>query len=215
MQASSTACAALLDIIPGSSHNSSGVMIEIRFHGRGGQGAVIATKILADAFFREGKHVQSFPAFGVERRGAPVMAFTRIDDEPIFVRCNIYEPDIVVVLDPTLLDEIDVIGGLKHGGTILLNSPHQEISIPGFKPFVVTIVDATAIAVRHGLGTDTNPIVNTAILGAFARVTGLVGIESVLDSIREGVPVGPEKNADAAREAYEQTHVLTGDAKEK
>lgn len=190
-------------------------MREIRFHGRGGQGSVVAAKILADAFFHEGKHVQSFPAFGVERRGAPVMAFTRIDDQPIYIRCNIYTPDIVVVLDPTLLGEINVISGLKSGGMILLNSPSHEVTIPEFEPFRVAAVDATAVAVRHGLGTNTNPIVNTAILGAFAQVTGLVTIESVVDSIREGVPKGPEKNAAAAREAYEQAHVLSSAAVKK
>ncbi len=176
---------------------------------------MIAAKILADAFFREGKHVQSFPAFGVERRGAPVMAFTRVDDTPIFIRSNIYAPDIVVVLDPTLLNETGVVVGLKNGGAIVLNSPHHEIVIPEFKDFSVATVDATEIAVRHGLGTHTNPIVNTAILGAFARATGLVGIESVVESIRDGVPKGHEQNAAAARDAYEQTHVLNEAAKKK
>ncbi|RJP71518.1 MAG: pyruvate ferredoxin oxidoreductase [Candidatus Abyssobacteria bacterium SURF_17] len=184
-------------------------MIEIRFHGRGGQGAVVAAKILADAFFREGKHVQSFPAFGVERRGAPVTAFTRIDHAPILIRCNIYQPDIVVVLDPTILNETDVTGGLKQGGMIILNAPRKETGIQRLEQFLVATVDATAIAVRHGLGTNTNPIVNTAILGSFARATGVVGIESVLASIREGVPKGPEENAAAAREAYEHTQELT------
>lgn len=183
-------------------------MIEIRVHGRGGQGAVVAAKILADAFFREGKHVQSFPAFGVERRGAPVMAFTRIDDAPIFIRCNIYEPDIVVVLDPTLLSEVGVTNGLKKGGTILLNVPRENIDHSKFRKFTVAAVDATSIAVRHGLGTNTNPIVNTAILGAFARATGLVGIDSVAASISEGVPTRPEENAAAAREAFERTHLM-------
>ncbi|MBI5118982.1 2-oxoacid:acceptor oxidoreductase family protein [Candidatus Poribacteria bacterium] len=185
-------------------------MIEIRFHGRGGQGAVTSAKILADAFFRENKHVQSFPAFGVERRGAPVMAFTRIDENPIFIRCNVYEPDIVVVLDPTLVGETDVVGGLKSGGKVLLNSPNQRVEIPAFKPFAVATVNATELAVRHGLGSRSNPIVNTAILGAFARATGLVGLDSILESIREGVPKGAEKNVAAARDAYEQT-LLFGD----
>ncbi|MBI4830241.1 MAG: 2-oxoacid:acceptor oxidoreductase family protein [Candidatus Lindowbacteria bacterium] len=183
-------------------------MIEIRFHGRGGQGAVTSAKILADAFFREDKHVQSFPAFGVERRGAPVMAFTRIDEKPIFIRCNVYEPDIVVVLDPTLLGETDVVGGLKSGGLIVLNSPNQSVEIAEFKPFAVATVNATEIAVRHGLGTKSNPIVNTAILGAFARATGIVSIESVVECIRVGVPKAADKNAAAAREAYERTRVL-------
>jgi 2-oxoacid:acceptor oxidoreductase gamma subunit (pyruvate/2-ketoisovalerate family) len=185
-------------------------MIEVRFHGRGGQGAVVAAKILADAFFHEGKHVQSFPAFGVERRGAPVMAFTRIDEQPIYIRCNIYTPNFVVALDPTLLTETNIISGLNPGGMILLNSPLHEVTHPEFKPFAVAVVDATAIAVRHRLGTRTNPIVNTAILGAFSRATGLVRIESVMASIREGVPKGPEENAAAAREAYEHTLLLTG-----
>jgi 2-oxoacid:acceptor oxidoreductase gamma subunit (pyruvate/2-ketoisovalerate family) len=183
-------------------------MIEIRFHGRGGQGAVVAAKILADAFFREGTHVQSFPAFGVERRGAPVMAFTRVDEQPIYIRCNIYTPDIVVVLDPTLLHETNVVGGLKAGGLILLNSPPDKAARPAFESFKVAAVDATAIAVKRGLGTNTNPIVNTAILGAFAQATGLVRIESIDLAIREGVPKGPEENAAAAREAYEQAHAL-------
>jgi 2-oxoacid:acceptor oxidoreductase gamma subunit (pyruvate/2-ketoisovalerate family) len=178
-------------------------MIEIRFHGRGGQGAVVAAKILADAFFREGKHVQSFPAFGVERRGAPVMAFTRVDDAPIFLRSNIYEPDIVVLLDPTLLHEVGVTDGLKNGGMMIINSPRHEFE--EFKDISIAGVNATEIAVRHGLGTQTNPIVNTAILGAFAKATGLVSIESVTECIREGVPKNAEENAAAARESFAKT----------
>ncbi|RJP18844.1 MAG: pyruvate ferredoxin oxidoreductase [Candidatus Abyssobacteria bacterium SURF_5] len=190
-------------------------MIEIRFHGRGGQGAVVAAKILADAFFHEGKHVQSFPAFGVERRGAPVTAFTRIDDSPIYIRCNIYEPDIIVVLDPTLLHETSVVGGLKAGGLIVLNIAPRPLSNPELQRYTVAAVDATAIAVKHNLGTSTNPIVNTAILGAFAQVSGLVRIESVLQAIREGVPKGPEQNAAAAQDAYEQASLITTPATNK
>ncbi len=183
-------------------------MIEIRFHGRGGQGAVVAAKILADAFFREGKHVQSFPAFGVERRGAPVAAFTRVDDNPIFLRCNIYSPDIVVVLDPTLVHEAGVTTGLKIDGMVIINTPRHDLDAAAFEDFNLASIDATAIAVRHGLGTNTNPIVNTAILGAFARATGLVGIEAVADSILVGVPKNAEENATAAREAYKETHIV-------
>ncbi|MCK5562096.1 MAG: 2-oxoacid:acceptor oxidoreductase family protein, partial [Thermoplasmata archaeon] len=96
-------------------------MIEIRFHGRGGQGAVVASNILAEAAFREGKDVQAFPYFGVERRGAPVTAFTKIDEKPIRVRSQIYEPDHVIVLDQSLLRSIDVAQGIKPGGLILVN----------------------------------------------------------------------------------------------
>ncbi len=91
-------------------------MIEIRTHGRGGQGAVIASEILAEAFFREGKYVQAFPAFGVERRGAPVVAFTRVADDEIRERCEIYEPDHLIVLDPVLIDTVNITAGLKKGG---------------------------------------------------------------------------------------------------
>ena len=97
-------------------------MIEIRIHGRGGQGAVIASEVLASAFFKEGKFVQAFPAFGVERRGAPVMAFTRVDDQPIRIRHFIYEPDHIIILDPTLIESTQVDSGLKENGWIVINT---------------------------------------------------------------------------------------------
>ena len=190
-------------------------LIEIRFHGRGGQGAVVAAKILADAFFREGKHVQSFPAFGVERRGAPVTAFTRVDDNHIFLRCNIYTPDIIVVMDSTLMHETAVTAGLKSNGMIVINASREGINAFEYGGFAVAFVDATEIAVRRGLGTKTNPIVNTAILGAFARVMGLVDIESVVQSILVGVPKHAEENAAAAREAYDETYTVKNAMKER
>ena len=97
-------------------------MIEIRFHGRGGQGAVVASNILADAAFREGKYVQAFPYFGVERRGAPVTSFTRIDKNPIKIKSQVYNPNYIVVLDPTLMDVTDVTSGLNKDGVVLINS---------------------------------------------------------------------------------------------
>jgi 2-oxoacid:acceptor oxidoreductase gamma subunit (pyruvate/2-ketoisovalerate family) len=180
-------------------------MIEIRFHGRGGQGAVVASKLLASALFREGKFVQSFPAFGVERRGAPVMAFLRVDEQPIKIRTNVYEPDHIVVLDPTLVDVVDVTNGLKPGGWIILNSEHLPGQFEDFAPFRVGTVDASRIAVENQLGSRTQPIVNTAIIGAFSRVTGLVSIDTVVQSIEESAPTKKEANARAAREAYEKT----------
>jgi 2-oxoacid:acceptor oxidoreductase gamma subunit (pyruvate/2-ketoisovalerate family) len=184
-------------------------VIEIRFHGRGGQGSVVAAKVLAEAFFHEAKHVQSFPAFGVERRGAPVMAFTRVDDAPIYIRCNIYEPDVIIVLDPTLLSEVAVTDGMKSGGLALINIPHEDAGTLALGDVTVATVNATEIAVRHSLGTNTNPIVNTAILGAYARASGLVTIESVAEAIRVGVPKDAEKNAEAAEDAFRETHILT------
>lgn len=179
-------------------------MIEIRFHGRGGQGAQVASRVLAVAFFHEGFYVQSFPAFGVERRGAPVMAFLRIDREPIQLRVNIYEPDHLVVLDPTLIGAIDITSGLKPEGWILINSHQPPEAFQGLKGFRIATVDATSIAIRNGLGSRTNPIVNTAILGAFSKITGLIGIDSIALAIREEVPVKKDENAKAAREAYQE-----------
>jgi 2-oxoacid:acceptor oxidoreductase gamma subunit (pyruvate/2-ketoisovalerate family) len=184
-------------------------LIEIRFHGRGGQGAVTAANILAEAAFREGKDVQAFPYFGVERRGAPVTAFTKIDDDPIRVRSQIYEPDFVVVLDQSLLKSIDVALGLKSEGIILVNIDKKPETIKKEikGDFKIATVDATGIAIRHTLGTKAAPIVNTAILGAFAKVTGLVKIESIVDSIKMKAPLKKDENAKAAVEAFENVNI--------
>ena len=178
-------------------------MIEIRMHGRGGQGGVIAAKILASAIFKEGKFAQSFPSFGVERRGAPVLAFTRVDDKPIRLRTAIYEPDHIIILDATLIKSTNVFSGLRRGGTILVNASSSPAVFNFPDEYPAMSVDAAGIAARHGLGAKSMPIVNTAMLGAFAKFTRLVGIESVIEAITEGVPIKQEENAAAALEAYE------------
>lgn len=183
-------------------------MIELRFHGRGGQGAVIASELLAHAAFLEGRHPQSFPFFGVERRGAPVAAFARIDDKPVLLRTQVTSPDIVVVLDAGLMRTVPVTCGLKEGGLLLVNTEHPAADIPPGGAATVAAVDASAIAVRHGLGSRTIPIANTAILGALARASRVVRIGSVLHAIREHVPAKPAENVEAAREAYERAEVL-------
>ena len=177
-------------------------MRELRIHGRGGQGAVIASKVLAVALFREGRWVQSFPAFGVERRGAPVTAFLRVADVPVRLRCEVAAPDDLIVLDPTLIDAIDVTAGLKPGGGILINSDRPPAHYAKLRErFRVATVDAGAIAAAHGIGSRTQPIVNTAILGAFARWSGLVSLDAVCDAILEEVPVRGDANVAAARVA--------------
>jgi 2-oxoacid:acceptor oxidoreductase gamma subunit (pyruvate/2-ketoisovalerate family) len=182
-------------------------MLEIRTHGRGGQGAVVASEVLAAAFFKEGKHVQSFPTFGVERRGAPVAAFTRVDDQPIRLRCEVYEPNHVMVLGETLVESVDVTAGLKDGGWIIINTELAPSQFDFPKKFRVATVDASGIAVKHGLGSVTFPIVNTSILGAFCKVTGAVNLESVAQSIREYIPVKWEENVKAAQEAFDKVRV--------
>lgn len=186
-------------------------IIEIRLHGRGGQGAVVASKILATAAFLDGMEVQSFPTFGVERRGAPVAAFVRFSKSKILIRSAVYTPKYVVVLDPTLLiGGLDIITkGLQPSGIILVNTKDD---ISGFNlgdKYDLYAVDASAIAVRNKIGTVTTPIVNTAITGAFAKATGLVTIESVLQAIRKNVPVKAEANVNAAREAFDETKCLS------
>jgi pyruvate ferredoxin oxidoreductase gamma subunit len=173
-------------------------MIEIRFHGRGGQGAVTAAEILAKAAFEDGKYCQAFPFFGAERKGAPVMAFTRISDKPIKKRYQVYNPDYVIVLDETLLEAVDVLSGLKEEGKVIINS-NNDVDLG--KDVESFNIDATGIALDI-LGV---PIVNTVMLGALARITGIVSIDSIEKVTKETFPgrIG-EKNAKATKIAYEK-----------
>jgi 2-oxoacid:acceptor oxidoreductase gamma subunit (pyruvate/2-ketoisovalerate family) len=132
------------------------------------------------------------------------MAFLRVDPQPILLRVNIYEPDHIVVLDPTLIGAVDVTSGLKQDGWIIINSHQPPEIFNHLKGFKTATVDATSIAIRNGLGSRTSPIVNTAILGAFSKVTGLIGIHSIALAIREELPGKKDENAKAAREAYEE-----------
>jgi 2-oxoacid:acceptor oxidoreductase gamma subunit (pyruvate/2-ketoisovalerate family) len=179
-------------------------MVEIRFHGRGGQGTVVASKILADAIAKEGNWVQAYPEFGVERRGSPVVAFIRIDDKQIYDKSRIYTPDHVVVVDPTLVEAIDITEGLKPGGTIIINSDRKPEDMAFHGKFKVRTVNATEIAVKHRLGSLAAPIVNTAIAGAVIKILGLTKIESLAAAIREGIAIKPEDNVKAAQEAFEK-----------
>jgi 2-oxoacid:acceptor oxidoreductase gamma subunit (pyruvate/2-ketoisovalerate family) len=178
-------------------------MVEIRIHGRGGQGVVIASKVLAVAAAKEGKRVQSFPTFGAERRGAPVAAFTRIDERDVRLKCEIYHPDHVIVLDPVLHTIVDVTAGLKEGGWIVINSEAARESYGFSEKWNVGMVDGSSISLRHGLGTKTEPIVNMALLGAFSRVTDVIGIRALTEAIRESFPTHSKPNEMAAIEAYE------------
>jgi pyruvate ferredoxin oxidoreductase gamma subunit len=175
-------------------------MIEIRLHGRGGQGSVTAAELLAVAAFDDGKEAQAFPAFGVERRGAPVMAFCRISDGPIRLRTQIYDPDYVIVQDPTLMNSVNVLAGLKPDGTVLINSESKPEDLKLNTKARVVAFPATEIALEE-LG---RPIMNTVLLGAFAGLSGMISFEAIERSIRHRFPgeLG-EKNIKAARRAYE------------
>ena len=174
----------------------------VRFHGRGGEGVVIASELLVDAAFKEGRWVQSFPFFGAERRGVPVTAFVRISDRPIRLRGPLYEPHYVVVLSPFLSEGVNVTEGLKKGGLLLINSPGRRKRLE-YEGYRVVKVDATKIAVKLGLVVAGTAVVNTVMLGAFVRATRIVTIDSLQEAIRERWPnqLG-ERNAHAAMLGY-------------
>lgn len=152
-------------------------MLEVRFHGRGGQGAVTSCEILSSAIIEEGRYAQGFASFGPERRGAPVLAFVRAGDEAAKLREQVYHPDIVAVLDPTLMRILDVTSGLKEGGWLVLNSkkPLAELR-PMFRPDIkLAVADATSIARQVLLV----PIVSVSILGSLIRATKVVELKSL------------------------------------
>jgi pyruvate ferredoxin oxidoreductase gamma subunit len=181
-------------------------MLEIRIHGRGGQGAQVACQMLAAAFFRAGRQVQAFAAYGGERRGAPVTASLRVDDRPIRLRCDIERPDWVLVLDPTLLADLAA-ASVKDDGCVLVNGATAPCSRAPLAGRTLAI-DATAIAAAAGLG----PIVSTAMLGAFAGASGLLALDDVTAAVREGSPARAGDNVAACRTAYLAAAQLHGAA---
>ncbi len=180
--------------------------VEIRFHGRGGQGAVTAATLLVAAALRDGKWGQAIPSFGAERRGAHVLAFARVSSRYVPLHSQVRRPRVLVVLDPGLLvaERGRVLSGLREGGVVVANTP-LPVDVGAARLFMV---DATRIAKELGLIVSGWPVVNTAMLGALARATGVVTIDSVVRAIKEywsGRPRVAELNAEAARRAYEET----------
>jgi pyruvate ferredoxin oxidoreductase gamma subunit len=181
-------------------------LIEIRWHGRGGQGAVTSAEMLAQAAIAEGKYAQAFPSFGPERRGAPVQAFNRVDSkEPVRIRADINQPDFVVVLDPGLLGKVNVTSGLKDGGWVIINTRKTPNEIKSeFKiNFPVATVNAGKIA-REVLGVN---IVNTTMLGAALKITKVVDRKSTYEPLNKRFAKLGERNIKAMETAYEQVVV--------
>lgn len=185
----------------------SGEMIEIRWHGRGGQGAVTAAKLLAEAAYASGwEGVTSAPTFGAERRGAPVTASTRLAHEPIRVLSQVTTPDVVIVFDDSLLAVAGATTGVKPGGVVLVNTTQSADALGLTGGFSVVATDVTGAAEAAGVIVGGQPIVSAAILGAIAKATGLATLESVEAVIAGAFAPGPAaKNAEAARIAYECT----------
>ena len=185
-------------------------LVEIRWHGRGGQGAVTSAELLAKAAINEGKYAQAFPAFGAERRGAPVLAFDRVSNKtPIRVRAEIVAPNVVVVLDSSLLRVVNVTAGLKRKGTLVINSRKtlSEIETDFGNKWRLAVIDATKIA-REVLGV---PIVNTTMLGALLKATGVVKLESLFEPLRGRFGRLAERNIKAMERAFNET-VVKGSA---
>jgi pyruvate ferredoxin oxidoreductase gamma subunit len=181
-------------------------LTEIRWHGRGGQGAVTSAELIALAAIEEGKFAQAFPSFGPERRGAPILVFNRINEsEHIRVRSAVTQPDIVVVLDPGLLGIIDVTSGLKDGGTLIVNSSKKlaDIKLEVGGPWRLAVVNATAIA----LELLKVPIVNTTMLGALVKSTDTIKLDSLLEPIEERFGKLAQRNIEACKRAYEEVSI--------
>ena len=178
-------------------------MIEIRFHGRGGQGAVTSAEMLALAAIGEGKYAQAFPSFGPERRGAPVVAFCRIDEKPIKIRANISEPDLVVVLDASLLKIVNVAAGLKPNGVLVTNTKEDPVKVKETLKIKnrLAAVDATKIATEI----LKLPITNTTMLGALIKAWEVVKKDSFIHPLEERFGRIAAKNIAAFERAYQDT----------
>lgn len=180
-------------------------MIEVRIHGRGGQGGVTSAELVALAAISEGKCAQAFPSFGPERRGAPVLSFIRVDEAPIRARYEVREPDVVVVLDPSLIQVANVTAGLKKDGIIIINTgkPIADIKAQHGISARTATVDATRIA-REVLGL---PITNTTMIGALVKATGLVQMDSLIEPLKHRFGRIAEKNIAVCQRAYAETEM--------
>ncbi|MCK4602569.1 MAG: 2-oxoacid:acceptor oxidoreductase family protein [Phycisphaerae bacterium] len=181
-------------------------MKELRLHGRGGQGAVTSAELVATSAIRAGHFAQAFPSFGPERRGAPVMAYARVSEQQIRNRSAVYEPDMVLVLDPSLLKIVDVCAGLKPDGILVLNTGNPAASVRkefGIKHKLV-VVDALTIA----LATLRRPITNTTLLGAFNKAAAVMDNEFFFASMKERFGPLAARNIEAFKRAYETTEIL-------
>jgi pyruvate ferredoxin oxidoreductase gamma subunit len=181
-------------------------MLQIRIHGRGGQGVVTAAEMLSVAAFQQGRHAQAFPSFGSERTGAPVVAFCRIDDREIRLREPIQAPDVLIVQDPTLLHQVDVFQGLQADGYVLVNTRRSfdELGLgeilQRYRRERLITVPATEMALKH-LG---RPLPNAVLLGGFAALSGLVTLDAVAHAIRDTFAGKvAQSNVDAATEAFD------------
>lgn len=180
-------------------------MIEMRFHGRGGQGAVTSAELVAQAAIDTGKFATAFPSFGPERRGAPVVAFARLDEKPVRIRSKVYNPDVVIVLDPSLLEIANPTEGLGKDGILVINSAEgpeairKQISFKGR----LAVTDATKIA-REVIGLS---ITNTTMIGALVKATEAVTVDSLIEPFKRRFGKIAARNIEAMKRAFEETKI--------
>jgi len=181
-------------------------MIEMRFHGRGGQGAVTSAELVAQAAIDTGRYATAFPSFGPERRGAPVVAFARVDDQPVRLRSKVYNPDVVIVLDPSLLEIGNPAEGLRENGILIINSSQDAQSLRNQISYKgrLALVDASRIA-REVIGL---PITNTTMVGALVKGTNLVALEALKGPFQRRFGKIAARNIEAMERAYKETNVI-------
>ena len=184
-------------------------LIEICLHGRGGQGSVTAANLLVSAALKDGnKGVQAFPFFGAERRGAPVKAFARISDEEIYLRSEVYSPDIVIILDESIMGIVDTLKGLKKNGRILINTTKNPDDFNFSKRYNVATVDATGVAIKYDSLVGGIPVVNTPILGAVPKILDRVTLKSIQETVKNKWKGElADKNVKATQDAYDSVEV--------
>ncbi|MGZ6230251.1 MAG: 2-oxoacid:acceptor oxidoreductase family protein [Syntrophales bacterium] len=187
-------------------------MIEIRIHGTGGQGVVVAAKLLADAAAKSGYKSQCFSAYGVERRGGSVESYVRISDKDIAIHSKLYEPDYIVLMEETFAKNPQMMSGLKEKGGVLINSSKQPEYFSSLGDYRIVTIDGNAIARKRGLTLATGmPVINTVILGSMVAMIPMVELDSLSEAIREGKIPSAEKNVEAAQEAYQKTNTQRTD----
>jgi len=181
-------------------------MKEIKFHGRGGQGVVMASQMLGLAYFKAGMYPQCYSLFGGERRGAPVVSFLRVDQEKILLKCEIKNPNELLVFDSSLIDPDEIRKQLVPGTKILVNTSEASEVMERLNDFTLGLVDASPIAEKLGLG----HVINTTLLGAYCRLFESVPMSKVIEAVMDMVPAKKEENAGAVKEGYDRVTLNEG-----
>ena len=181
-------------------------MNEIKFHGRGGQGVVMASQMLGLAFFKADMYPQCYSVFGGERRGAPVVSFLRVDKERILLKCDIQRPDELLFFDTTLINEEEIRELMAPGAKILINTNANPDDFKGLSDYTLGLIDATGIAESVGLG----HVINTTVIGAYCRFTGHISLEHLKEAAGEMVPAKVDANKEAVQKGYDGLTVIEG-----